>query len=279
MLIGYGNTPQAHQEQPSYETATQRASNWELTEQTDEMDHSKTQVLSQRSSTSAAIIQIDCSSKRIANTPRGGVHFSGIYLMNTGPIASINAGRNGGKEQVRYKFEDDVVHQPFWFTGTDHDGFFVPDARLLEEMLRHKNMVIEFSPGATLAKFNLQGLSDAVTRIHCSIDKAKNGQGQQRSDDTVNDDPDVSIPQLISKVEPEYSDEARAANYSATVLLSVVIDEHGLPSDIRVTRPVGRGLDQKAADAVSQWRYRPGLKNGRAVAVQINVEVPFRLFP
>jgi TonB family protein len=87
----------------------------------------------------------------------------------------------------------------------------------------------------------------------------------------------VSMPQLVSKVEPEYSEEARKANLSGTVLLSIIIDEHGLPRDIRVTRAVGLGLDEKAIEAVSHWRFRPGTKALRPVAVQANVEVNFRM--
>jgi periplasmic protein TonB len=88
---------------------------------------------------------------------------------------------------------------------------------------------------------------------------------------------DVSAPSLVSKVEPEYSEEARKAKYSGTVLLSIVVDEHGLPRDIRVVRPLGLGLDEKAIEAVSHWRFRPGMKGGRPVATQAQVEVNFRL--
>jgi TonB family protein len=88
---------------------------------------------------------------------------------------------------------------------------------------------------------------------------------------------DVSAPTLISKVEPEYSEEARKAKYSGTVLLSIVVDEHGLPRDIHVIRPLGLGLDEKAIEAVMKWRFRPGLKGGRPVATQAQVEVNFRL--
>jgi TonB family protein len=88
---------------------------------------------------------------------------------------------------------------------------------------------------------------------------------------------DVSAPQLVSKVEPEYSEEARKAKYSGTVLLSIVVDEHGLPRNIKVVRPLGLGLDEKAIEAVSHWRFRPGMKGGRPVATQAQVEVNFRL--
>lgn len=88
---------------------------------------------------------------------------------------------------------------------------------------------------------------------------------------------DVSQPVPIYKPEPEYSEEARKAKYSGTVLLSLVIDEHGNTRDIHVVRPLGLGLDEKAIEAVSHWRFRPALKGGRPVAVQAQVEVNFRL--
>lgn len=88
---------------------------------------------------------------------------------------------------------------------------------------------------------------------------------------------DVSAPVLVNKVEPEYSEEARKAKYSGTVLLSIVVDANGMPRDIHVIRPLGLGLDEKAIEAVMKWRFRPGLKGGRPVATQAQVEVNFRL--
>ena len=88
---------------------------------------------------------------------------------------------------------------------------------------------------------------------------------------------DVSAPVLISKIEPEYSEEARKAKYSGSVLLSIIVDQNGLPRDIKVVRPLGLGLDQKAIEAVMKWRFRPGMKGGRPVPVQAQVEVSFRL--
>lgn len=87
----------------------------------------------------------------------------------------------------------------------------------------------------------------------------------------------VSAPAVILKVEPEYSEEARKAKFQGTVLLSVIVDEKGNPRDLRVVRPLGLGLDEKAMEAVMKWRFRPGLKDGRAVAVSAYVEVNFRL--
>lgn len=88
---------------------------------------------------------------------------------------------------------------------------------------------------------------------------------------------DVSAPVLISKVDPEYSEEARKAKFSGEVLLSIVVDEHGMPRDIKVIRPLGLGLDEKAIEAVQHWRFRPGMKNGHPVATSATVSVSFRL--
>ena len=87
----------------------------------------------------------------------------------------------------------------------------------------------------------------------------------------------VSAPSVLSKVEPEYSDEARKAKWQGTVVVSVIVDELGRPRNVRVQRSLGLGLDQKAVEAVSQWRFKPGLKDGKPVPVMATIEVNFRL--
>lgn len=87
----------------------------------------------------------------------------------------------------------------------------------------------------------------------------------------------VSAPTILHKVEPEYSEEARKAKFQGTVLIFIVVDELGNPRDLKVIRPLGLGLDQKALEAVQQWKFNPGKKDGRPVAVQATIEVNFRL--
>jgi TonB family protein len=87
----------------------------------------------------------------------------------------------------------------------------------------------------------------------------------------------VSAPVPVFKVEPEYSEEARKAKFQGTVLLAIVVDETGKTTNVRVVRPLGMGLDEKAMEAVMKWRFRPGYKDGKAVPVMANVEVNFRL--
>ena len=87
----------------------------------------------------------------------------------------------------------------------------------------------------------------------------------------------VSAPTLLSKVEPEYSEEARKAKYQGVVLLYVEVDPSGKAVNIRVLHSLGLGLDEKAMEAVRKWRFRPGVKDGRPVTVQAQIEVNFRL--
>lgn len=87
----------------------------------------------------------------------------------------------------------------------------------------------------------------------------------------------VSAPQVVYKVDPEYSEQARKAKYQGTVVLNLVVQSDGSVRDIRILQPLGLGLDEKAIEAVRQWRFKPGLRNGQAVDVAAIIEVTFRL--
>lgn len=88
----------------------------------------------------------------------------------------------------------------------------------------------------------------------------------------------VSAPRAIYSPDPEYSEEARKAKWQGTVVLWVVIGPDGRPRDVRVQRSLGMGLDEKAIEAVRTWKFDPAKKDGQPVAVQVNVEVNFRLY-
>jgi len=88
----------------------------------------------------------------------------------------------------------------------------------------------------------------------------------------------VSAPRALDTPDPEYSEEARKAKYQGTCLLWLIVGPDGRPHDIKVARALGMGLDQKAIEAVKNWKFQPAMKDGKPVAVQINVEVNFRLY-
>jgi TonB family protein len=88
----------------------------------------------------------------------------------------------------------------------------------------------------------------------------------------------IQAPLIQKKQEPAYSAEARAAKLEGTVLLSIVVGADGLPRDVKVLRPAGLGLDQRAVQAVKEWVFKPARDSAnQPVSVRANVEVNFRL--
>ena len=82
---------------------------------------------------------------------------------------------------------------------------------------------------------------------------------------------------LLYKTEPQYTEEARAMALQGTVVVTVEIGPDGVPRNLRVRDPLGLGLDEKAIEAIQQWRFNPGTKDGQPVSVAASIEVNFRL--
>ena len=87
----------------------------------------------------------------------------------------------------------------------------------------------------------------------------------------------VSAPQILEREEPSYTEEARAARIQGTVLLGLVVRADGTTGQIRVMRSLDVGLDQRAVEAVGRWKFKPGMKDGKPVAVETTIEVSFHL--
>jgi protein TonB len=88
----------------------------------------------------------------------------------------------------------------------------------------------------------------------------------------------VSAPRAIYTPEPEFSEEARKAKYQGVVVLSIIVGTDGRVHNPRVVRALGMGLDEKAIEGVKTWKFDPSKKDGRAVAVEMNIEVAFNLY-
>ena len=89
--------------------------------------------------------------------------------------------------------------------------------------------------------------------------------------------PRVSHPTLLNKIQPSYTEEARQARVSGIVLIALAVDPRGKPQNVTLVKGLGHGLDEKAIEAVRQWSFRPGMKDGVPVTVGIKVAVNFSL--
>jgi TonB family protein len=87
----------------------------------------------------------------------------------------------------------------------------------------------------------------------------------------------VSAPVPVYQPQPGYTEEARKAQWQGTVLLSLVVNESGKATNIRVTKSLGMGLDEKAIEAIQKWQFKPGIKDGQPVPVLASIEVNFQL--
>jgi TonB family protein len=110
-----------------------------------------------------------------------------------------------------------------------------------------------------------------------AIQGAGNGTPPALPDDVFSVGRGVSAPVPLKKQEPNYSVEARAARLQGSVVIQVAIGTDGLAHGARVLRGVGLGLDENAIEAVSQWQFKPGMKDGQPVKVKATIEVNFRL--
>jgi TonB family protein len=87
----------------------------------------------------------------------------------------------------------------------------------------------------------------------------------------------TDLPMILFKVDPQYSEEARKAQYQGTVVLEAIIRSDGTIEILRVVRSLDFGLDENAIQALKQWKFRPGMRNGQPVDVALNIEVNFNL--
>jgi len=85
-------------------------------------------------------------------------------------------------------------------------------------------------------------------------------------------------PQAVHTEAPTFTRSAREKRLEGTAVVSVVVHEKGLPEILEVTKDLGEGLDIESLLTVAAWRFHPATLNGQPVAVQIRVEVSFRLF-
>ncbi|MDE3197846.1 MAG: energy transducer TonB [Acidobacteriota bacterium] len=83
----------------------------------------------------------------------------------------------------------------------------------------------------------------------------------------------VLPPRITHQVSPEHP--ANGFRITGTVLVGLIVSSKGEPKDVHVVRSLDKSVDQSAVDAVKQWQFDPATRDGKPVAVRINVEIRF----
>lgn len=87
----------------------------------------------------------------------------------------------------------------------------------------------------------------------------------------------IEAPRLLKEVKPDYTEDARVRGVEGDVLLEIIVRRDGSVGDIRILQGLGAGLDQRAVQAVRQWRFAPSRRLGVPVDVVVEVAVEFKL--
>lgn len=87
----------------------------------------------------------------------------------------------------------------------------------------------------------------------------------------------VSLPIVITDVRPLYTPDAMKRRVTGSVLLQCVVDRAGVPTNLEVIESLDEELDRASLNALKQWRFEPGKKDGKAVLVRVEVKMAFTL--
>jgi TonB family protein len=87
----------------------------------------------------------------------------------------------------------------------------------------------------------------------------------------------VTPPKPVFMPNPEYTDNARKKKINGTVLVAMIVTQEGTVRDAKVVKSLEKGLDQQALATVSTWKFEPATKDGKPVAVHLNIDVSFHI--
>jgi len=229
----------------------------------------------------AAVLVLTMSPLRMvaAQQPTGTPRFSayGVLVMETVTVSDRNGKTVEGLKASDFAVTEDGVAQTvsvFEFQKVAGTQDSVSSYYIVGYYPTNQNVDGKFR------QIGITGKGDSMVKLDYRAGyyaRPSNRAGVGGGVDT-SIDPEVTRPVLLRKKGPEYSEEARKAKWQGTVVLSLEVDASGQAMNPRVTRSLGMGLDQKAIDAVMQWRFKPGMKDGKPVIVPAQVEVNFRLW-
>jgi TonB family protein len=195
-----------------------------------------------------------------------------MYTESAPPVKAARAKLSA----IEREREDEMAHLPAWKMVKDLEGSIA----LVNTQVQTVNMSMDEQLKRIAA------LNSVIAQYQMRVDmtpqlEAQYAQLVRKYQEAQKQVERLSLtpagPRLISRRDPEYTPEARQAGLQGKVELSVTVGTDGVPRDIQVLHGLGSGLDQKAIDCASTWRFQPATLNGNTVTAVILVEVPFRL--
>jgi len=115
-----------------------------------------------------------------------------------------------------------------------------------------------------------------VVRAGWTHDEKRANEGDKESEEQVYELGDgVTPPRLIRHVDPDYSSSSHSIRLEGSVIIGAVISSTGTPKKLHVVKSLDKDVDQAAVEAVKQWLFSPGKKNGKPVAVNLEIEIRF----
>jgi TonB family protein len=87
----------------------------------------------------------------------------------------------------------------------------------------------------------------------------------------------IEPPSLLREVKPDYTENARQRGIEGDVVMEIVVRRDGSVGDVRVMQGLGYGLDERAIEAVRQWRFSPARRRGQPVDVLVEVAMEFKI--
>lgn len=211
--------------------------------------------------------------------PAGRLAVSTNLVIETVTVSGRNGNRIEGLQAGDFILTEDGVAQTisiFEFQKLDALSYYIlgyyTSNQNVDGRFRKVQITLKDNASDTLA-YRPGYYADKIFKLVDGAQNTKAPANTGAAASSVFDSP----PLLLRKAQPTYSDEARKAKYQGSVFLSIEIDASGQVTNPKVTRSLGLGLDEKAIEAVSQWRFKPAMKDGSPVSVNVDVDVNFRL--
>jgi TonB family protein len=144
------------------------------------------------------------------------------------------------------------------------------------KLLRLLAVTVVLTAGCTL--YSQEASSDTADKTATKDSTARTVMVDGVAEPVYHPGKGVTFPRQVYSPDPEFSDEARRRKIEGVVTLSAIVTSKGETTEIRVLHGRGYGLDEKAVDAVRQWKFDPATKGGKPVSVELAIEVDFRLY-